>query len=98
MRYIIRRSSPEKLTDIQSLIPNLEEQLGSAGENARRFIRVPFSAERYAQYAFFTQKNGTAWQWISTSLELVAENEKGLFELTKKFNVEKPSHLAHLPE
>lgn len=97
MRYIVRRQEPEKFADIQSFIPNLNEQLGAAGENCRRFIRVPFSSMRYAQYVFFTKKGAAGWTWVSPSLELVAENEKGLFELTRKFNLEKPAHLAHLP-
>lgn len=96
MRYIFRPSQPEDFSDIKKLIPNLEQELGTPGENFRRFLRVPFSPARYAQFAFLTRKAGANWQWIATSVELVAENEKGLFALTDQFKVPRPEHLAHL--
>lgn len=96
MRYIIRRNKPEDLTDIKPLIPDVEKQLGAAGENLRRFLRVSMTPLRYAQYTFVTRKTGTGWIWLGTSIELVAEDEKGLFAMTDKFNVPRPEHLKHL--
>lgn len=96
MRYIIRREKPEDLSDIKPLIPDVDKQLGAAAENFRRFIRVPFSTHRYAQYTFVTRKTGTNWVWLGTSIELVAEDEQGLFALTERYNVAKPEHLKHL--
>lgn len=96
MRYIIRRDKPEDLSDIKPLIPDVEKQLGAPAENYRRSIRVPFSTQRYAQYTFVTRKTGASWVWLGTSIELVAEDERGLFALTNRYNVPKPEHLKHL--
>lgn len=96
MRYIFRRPKPDELSDLKSQIGDLEQQLGQATDNARRLIKVRFSPSRYAQYSFFTRKTGATWAWIAPSVELVAEDEKGLFALTEKFHLPKPAHLAHL--
>jgi len=96
MRYIFRRPAPSDLNDLKSQINNLDTQLGRPGENFRREIRVPFTPMRYAQFMFFTKKVGTDWVWVAPSVELVAEDEAGLFALTEKFHIPKPSHLAHL--
>jgi len=96
MRYIFRRPKPEDLNDLKSQIKDLDQQLGTAQDKARREIRVKYSHMRYAQFTFFTRKVGTGFVWVAPSVELVAEDEKGLFALTEQFNVPKPSHLAHL--
>ena len=96
MRYMVRRPKPEDLSDIKPLIPDVEKQLGAPAENFRRFLRVPFSPQRYAQYTFVTRKVGAGWVWLGTSIEFVAESEKGLFALTDHFKVERPDHLKHL--
>lgn len=96
MRYIFRRPKPEDLAEVKKQIPNLDGQLGQAAENYRRFLKVPVSPLRYVQYTFVTRKQGTAWSWIAPSVELVAEDEKGLFALAEHCGIQKPSHLAHL--
>ena len=98
MRYIIRREKAEDFTDIKAQFPNLGEKLGTAAEDFRNDLMVTFSPMRQAHYQFITRKTASGWQWICPTIELVAEDEKGLFALTKQFGVAKPSHLAHLPE
>jgi len=99
MRYIYRRQKPEQWQDLQTLIPGLENQLGSAFENSRRFIKVsePNQPLRYSQYTFLTRKAESGLSWICTSVELVAEDEAGLFALTEKHHIPRPSHLKHVP-
>lgn len=94
MRYIFRRPQPENFADLRKEVKDLDQQLGTPGEKFRRFVRVSFSPSRYAQYTFLTRKVGADWQWIATSVELVAENEQGLFALTDKYQVPRPEHLA----
>lgn len=96
MRYIIRRPKAEDLADIESEIPDLSTKLGTPAENLRTALPVAFSALRTAQYLFQTRKVGTDWIWICPTIELVAEDEKGLFALTDKFKSPKPAHLAYL--
>ena len=96
MRYLIRRNKPEQVAELKKEIPDLEKQLGAPAADLRRYIRVPFSTMRHAHYTFITKKSGEAWVWSCTSIELVAEDESGLFALTERYNVPKPSHLAHL--
>lgn len=98
MRYIIRRQKAEEFADIKTRVPDLDARLGAPAENLRNAIQVTFSPVRSAQYFFQTRKVGAGWVWTCPTIELVAENEKGLFALTKQFNVPKPAHLAHLPE
>ena len=93
MRYIIRRTKPDDLTDIRRDISNLDTQLNRPGENYRRFIEVNFTPMRSAVYQFSTRKVNNAWSWVCPCIELVAENEEGMFSLTEKFKVAKPSHL-----
>lgn len=93
MRYIIRRTKPEDLTEIKREVSNLDAQLSKAGENFRRSIEVSYTPMRSAVYTFSTKKVDANWVWVCPSVELVAESEAGIFELTSKFKVEKPSHL-----
>src|SRR5688572_30826356 len=98
MRYIIRRKKAEDLSDIRPQVPDLDNKLGAAAESLRNAIIVPLTAVRSAQFIFQTRKTDKGWVWICPTIELSAENEKGLFALTKHFNAPKPAHLAHLPE
>ncbi len=98
MRYLVRRQKAEDFSDIKTQVPDLESKLGTPAADLRNAILVPITAVRTAQYSFMTRKTETGWMWVCPSLELTAENEKGLFALTRMFNVPKPSHLAHLPE
>jgi hypothetical protein len=93
MRYIIRRQNTEDLADIRREVSNLDSQLEKPGESLRRAVEVAYSPVRSAVYQFSTKKVGTNWVWICPCIELVAENEEGLFNLLEKFKVEKPSHL-----
>lgn len=93
MRYIIRRKNTEDLTDIRREVSNLDAQLEKPGDGFRRSIEVAYSNLQSAVYQFFTKKVGTSWVWVCPCIEIVAENEEGLFKLLEKFNVEKPSHL-----
>ncbi len=94
MRYIVRRKNPTDFSDLKKEVSDLETQLGKAGDNSRRVIKVRVNAERYFTYPFFTRKNATDFEWICSSVEVVAENETGLFAMTDKLGVERPSHLV----
>lgn len=96
MRYIFRPPHPESHTDLKQQIPDIDKQLGTPAADLRRHFRVPYNSMRYAQYTFFTRKKDAGWIWVCTSVELVAEDEKGLFALTDHFKIPHPSHLAHL--
>jgi hypothetical protein len=99
MRYIFRRPRPEEFNEIRSQVPKLEAQLGAPAAALRRQVLVNYTPLRFAQYFFQTRKVGEArWIWVCPTIEFIAENEKGLFELIRKFSVPKPSHLAHLPD
>lgn len=93
MRYIIRRKNSEDLSDIRREVSNLDTQLNKAGDGLRRSVEVNLSPVRSIVYQFNSKKSGTTWTWTCPSIEVVAENEEGLFKLLEKFNVEKPSHL-----
>lgn len=96
MRYILRRQRAEDLSEIKSQIPDLEQKLGKADKEMRRFIQFPISATRYLTYQFFTRTAGAASSWVCPSVELVAEDEAGLFALTDMLQVPTPEHLKHL--
>jgi hypothetical protein len=93
MRYIIRRKNSNDLTDIRGEVSNLDSQLNKAGDGLKRAVEVSFNPLRSAIYQFSAKKIGSNWEWVCPCIELVAENEEGLFTLLEKFNVEKPSHL-----
>ena len=97
IRYLVRRNSPYALDDMRHKFPNLEEQLGMPNESLRKSLKYSFSPVRYALYTFLPRKSGTTWSWVCPSIELVAEDEKGLFALTEQLGVPEPSHLSHLP-
>lgn len=93
MRYLIRRTHSEDLSSIRAEVADLDSQLEKPGDGFRRSIEVPYNKVRSAVYQFSTKKVGANWVWICPSVEVVAENEEGLFALLEKFKVEKPSHL-----
>lgn len=94
MRYLIRRQNPEKFDDIRAVVRDLDIQLGSPGENFQRKVEQGFNPHRSAHYIFITRKVVSGWVWICSTIELVAENEKGLFALLDYFKTTKPIHLA----
>ena len=96
MRYLVRREKAENLTELESEVSGLTEKLGTAAADLRCDIPVILTEKRSFRYQFMTRKVGAGWIWICPSIEIVAENESGLFELLKKFNLPKPAHLAHL--
>jgi hypothetical protein len=95
MRYIVRRQKPEDLSDIKSQIPDLETQLGKADKEMRRSVRHPIGPSRHLTYQFVTRSVGPASSWVCPSIELVAEDEKGLFALTDLLQVPGPEHLKN---
>lgn len=99
MRYIYRWPEPEDFSLLKPLIPDLDSQLGKPADKLRRFIKVadPSSLVRYSNYTFLTRKKGNDWIWMCTSVELVAEDEAGLFVLTERHKIPRPSHLSHIP-
>lgn len=96
MRYILRRNKPEDLSSIKKDIPNLESQLEKAGDGYKRNLELSITNMERINYQFQTRKSGTEWVWVCPSVELVAENETGLFNLMERFSVAPPAHLAHL--
>lgn len=96
MRYLIRRQNPEKFDDIRAVVRDLDIQLGSPGENFQREVEQGFNTRRSAHYIFGTRKAASGWVWVCPTIELVAENEEGLFALLDYFKTTKPTHLAHL--
>ena len=96
MRYILRRTKPEDFADIRSRVPDLDTKLGTPAENLRNGFTVNVEPSRYAQFVFHTKKTAKGWTWTCPCIELVAEDEKGLFALTKLFNEPPPAHLTHL--
>ena len=96
MRYIYRRQKADDLVEIRAAVPNVETQLGKPGENFRHFIQLSVTELRYAQFTFLTRKSGADWRWVCPSVELVAEDEKGLFALADQFKIPRPAHLKHL--
>ncbi|MBI1862221.1 MAG: hypothetical protein HYR96_15010 [Deltaproteobacteria bacterium] len=97
MRYIIRRSKPEDLGELQSRFPGLSEKLGPAGENFRRTVADTISPMRSVNYRFMAHKVGTTWQWICPSIELVGETETDLLALTQTFGVDRTA-LRHISQ
>jgi hypothetical protein len=96
MRYIVRRKQPENLSEIKSQIPDLDQKLGKADKEMRRNIQHTLSASRYVTYQFFSRTAGNVSTWVCPSVELVAEDETGLFALTDMLQVPPPEHLKHL--
>lgn len=96
MRYIIRRSNPEDLTALKKDIPKLDSQLEKASDGLRRIIPITLNNLERMNYLLLTQKKGSDWVWVCPSVELVAENEQGLFSLMERFSLQPPAHLAHL--
>lgn len=96
MRYIIRRSNPEDLASLKGDVPELEKTLEKASDGLRRVIPVTLSNLDKINYLLLTEKKGSDWVWTCPSVELVAENEQGLFKLMERLSVEPPAHLAHL--
>jgi len=96
MRYIIRRSNPEDLTSLRKDLPQIEKSLEKASDGLRRIIPVALDNLDKINYLFLTQKKGTDWVWTCPSIELVADNEQGLFKMMERLSVEPPAHLAHL--
>ena len=76
MRYLIRRSKPEDFADVKVKVPDLDKQLGPAGEGYKRIVSLSFSPVRHAHYHFFARKNGEAWKWVSTGIEFDVEDEQ----------------------
>ena len=95
MRYIIRRSKPEDLGELQAKFLGLTEKLGPAGENFRRTVADSQSPMRCVNYRFMAHKVGASWQWICPSIELVGETESDLLALTQAFGVDKAA-LKHI--
>ena len=93
IRYLVRRPNPEDLSEIRSKVSDLDNLLGAPGEDFRRFVTHAFDAMRIATYTMTTQKAGTGWKWVSASLELSAEDEKGLAALCQEYGVNYPTHL-----
>lgn len=100
MRYLIRRSNPEDFADVKRDIPDFEKQLGkigadlgTAGAHYRRELEVRIANDRCINYQFAAKKTGTETKWICPSIELVADDEIGLFALCDRLKTDRPSHL-----
>lgn len=96
MRYIIRRSTPEDLGGLKKDLPQLDNQLEKPADGLRRTYTVSLSPMEKINYLLVTKKQGSSWVWTCPSIELVSENEAGLFALMKRFSLQAPAHLAHL--
>lgn len=96
MRYIIRRQNPEDLSALKKDFPNLDSELSKAADGLRRTLQLSMSNLERVSYQLMTKKKGSDWVWTCPSVELVAENEQGLFDLLKRFSLPAPAHLAHL--
>lgn len=96
MRYIVRRSNSEELSDIKSKINDLMEKLGAPDVNMQRTVDLVLNGNKSLHYSFFARKTVTGFIWVCPSIELVSENESGLFELTDFLKVPRPSHLTAL--
>ena len=96
LRYIIRRQNPEDLSEVKKVDSQLENTLGPAGDNLRRFIQSNFNAAQYAVYHCMTVKRGESYAWICPSIELVAETQSDFMELTERFHVPR-TQLSHFP-
>ena len=96
MRYIIRRQNPEDLAFLKKEFPSLDTQLSKASDGLRKTLEVTIGNLERVTYQLMTKKKGSDWVWTCPSIEMVAENEQGLFNLLKKFSLPPPAHLAHL--
>ncbi|NBV50137.1 hypothetical protein EBR78_02820 [bacterium] len=96
MRYILRRTQPEDLAIIRKDVGQLDEQLGKPADGLKRTVGLSISNLEKVNYLLVTKKIGSEWIWICPSVELVAENEPGLFKLMQRFSLPAPAHLAHL--
>lgn len=101
MRYLVRRSNAEDLQELKRDIPDLEKRLGkvgsdygTAGAHYQRDIEVRISPDRYLTYQLMAKKNGADFSWVCPSIELVADDEKGLFALCDRVKTPRPSHLS----
>ncbi len=95
MRYIIRRSKPDDLAELNSRFPDLTQRLGQPGENLRRSFANIISPLRSEHFKFVTRKTTAGWQWVCPSIELVGESEADLLVLTDSFGLKK-TDLKHL--
>lgn len=95
VRYLVRRMNPENLAELKNELGDLLTQLGPADTNLRRSIRQHHAPERTVLYTFMTRKTEAGWVWVCPSVELSAENEAGLLEMSAKFQID---HLPHLGE
>jgi len=96
MRYIIRRPDPENLAPLSSDLPNLPSSLENPGDGMKRVVPVKINNMERVNYLFISKKKDTQWVWTCPSIELVSENEAGLFSLMERFSIAPPAHLAHL--
>ena len=96
IRYLVRRDDASNLAPIEAEVTDLKTQLGDPEKELQRCVSVRLSAERSVEYHFVTRESGGAWAWVCPTLELAAEDEQGLFALVDKYQIETPSHLAHL--
>lgn len=96
MRYIIRRSEPENFSSLSADLPDLEKQLEKPGDGMQKVFPVKLNALERVNYLFVTKKKEAQWVWTCPSIELVADNEAGLFSLMERFSIAPPAHLAHL--
>lgn len=100
MRYLIRRSKSEDLSEIKRDIPDLDAKLGTvgsdygtAGADYRREVELRLTPERHITYQFAPKKNGTNWVWTCPSIEIVAEDDAGLYALCDRLKAPHPTHL-----
>lgn len=101
MRYLVRRNNPDDFQDVKRDVPDLERQLGkvgsdfgTAGAHYRRDIEVRIASDRYINYQFIARKQGAELTWTCPSIELVADEEQGLFALCDRVKAQRPLHLA----
>ncbi|MBI4405360.1 MAG: hypothetical protein HY537_14445 [Deltaproteobacteria bacterium] len=100
MRYTVRRQTPNDLTDIRQRITDLDTRLGAPQETLKpgglqKTVQMRVSPNRSADYSFATTKVGSAAQWTCHSVELVAEDERGMTELLQMLGLAHPK-LSHL--
>lgn len=100
MRYLIRRTKSEDLADIKRDVPDLDSQLGTvgsdqgtAGADYRKQVELRLTPNRHITYQFIPKKSGANWIWTCPSIELVAEDDAGLYALCDRLKAPHPSHL-----
>lgn len=96
MRYIIRRPDPENFSSLSSDLPQVEKELEKPGVGMQKTFSVKLNTLERINYLFVTKKKEAQWVWTCPSIELVADNEAGLFSLMERFSIAPPAHLAHL--